>query len=176
MSYSQDKLDEIHDELVDINYDDPAWKYAMAVMEDELNFNILDLLKEKNQQKLLQYIQKQIKMALEDLRAIDDMAIQDGINRVREIEELGDDVSDDEIRNKYEDEVYKYAEGSQYVFEEDFSDNWEELVKVVGDFRDEYELEWKLKRIDDEVIETINKVEEVYQELTKEAFIEVFNE
>ncbi|MFW6026796.1 MAG: hypothetical protein ACOCRX_10685 [Candidatus Woesearchaeota archaeon] len=175
MSYSEDKLDEIRDILVDVNYKDPAWGYAVDIMEDELNYDIMDLLNNNKQSKFIKYIQKKIKMALEDLKAIDDMAIQDGINTVREKEGIEDDVEDDEIKKDYEDEVHRYAEGSRNMFEEDFTENWEKLIKAIGDFRDEYDLERRIRNFDDRIIETVSQIEEVYKEETRGAFMEVFN-
>lgn len=172
----QEKLDEIHDKLVDIGHGDTAWEYAINIIEDKFNFNVMDMLDEKKRGDVLSYIRKQINMAREDLKAIDDMALQDGINNVREDEDLGDDVSDDEIKKEYENEVERYAESAQYVFEQDFSDNWEDLIAAVGDFRDGNDLDIKLNRVDDDVLEVISEIEEVYKLETRDAFKEVFDE
>lgn len=170
----QDKLDEIHDELAGTGYEEPAWKYALEIMGDKFNYNIMDMLEDNKVQKLIKYIRKQINMAREDLKAIDDMAIQDGINNVREDENLGDDVSDDEIKREYEDEVERYAESAQYIFEQDFSDNWEDLIAAVGDFRDGNDLDIKLNRVDDDILEIVEEIKDEYKEMTRDAFKEVF--
>lgn len=174
MNKAQEYLDEIHDGLVNLQESDDVELLFQALRK--FNYDIIDMFDKQKRDKIINHIQKRIKLCINDLESIDKMAREEAIERVRRGENLGNNISDEEIERDYESEVDEIYSDIRWLFERDFAEEWEDIISLAGDFRDEYDLERKIRDLDEPVFEYLDEVEQHLPDLVKEQIMEIFEE
>jgi len=157
-----EEAQDIYDQLQDMCWDKKIFRY----MEDEINNFSMEWFI-KNEQKVYEWWNKVYDTFSSDVKNVWDSAEEAAR------EELGEEYDDDEITDEM---VMNRAEDMAQMFYDDIGKEWEDLIKLVDNFRDDQELLWKIGKLEDDIDECYKIVDNEMSDLIKEKIREIFED